>query len=104
MEPMLILLGLFLVAAIWRNKELSDDPEGKNTGVFTFFVIMSILLICRGAGFVLPLANTNNTGLFPLVPALVVFAAIRSTANGPVKMYATIGGLSVLCFMILNFV
>jgi len=71
--PMLILLGLFLVAAIWRNKELSDDPEGKNTGVFTFFVIMSILLICRGAGFVLPLANTNNTGLFPLVPALVVF-------------------------------
>gem|GEM_PF-2991421 len=101
---MLVILGIFLVAALWRNKDLADATSGNNKEIFTFLVILSIILICRGTGFILSLAKTNKSGLGILVPISLVFAAIGATANGPVKTYATIAGVSLLSFMILNFV
>jgi hypothetical protein len=100
MELALFSLGFFLLAAILRNKDLSENKDHKDR--FTFLAAIAMFLIFSSIGFLYP----NSMYLVPnygfLLMFFLFFAAITVSSLGPVKVFSRIAWLSVLVFIIMG--
>lgn len=94
-----VLVGLFLLAAIVKNKDLSDKKRG-NEDVFTYMTIFVIFLVLGGLGFLMK----NRTAVVPnmalLIPFQICLATVAVSTKGTVKLVALIGALSTLVYII----
>ncbi len=100
MEPALLILGLFLLVAIVKNKELSDNDD--NEAVFTFLSISVIFLIFGGIGFLLPSAKSTFPNFSFLIPIYVFMAAIATATRGRRAVIATVALIAVFTFIIMG--
>jgi len=100
MEPMLVIVGLFILAAIVKNKDLSEGEENKD--VFGFLTGTVLFLTLGGLGFLFP----ASTSTFPNYSFLIFFmagsAAITATSNDRSKVLSRIMWLSIVSFIIMG--
>jgi low temperature requirement protein LtrA len=95
----ILIIGLFMLAAFVRNKDLSDK-EG-NEDVFTFLAGGALFLILGGLEFIVP-ASRNLPSYSLLILVLSGFGAIGVMAKGRTRVISTIAWTSVLAFIILG--
>lgn len=96
MEPMLVLMGLFILVAVVRNKELSENKEALG-----FMTMVILLLILPGIGFLFP----ASTSLFPNYSFVLFFLAMSaaitiSAESGPIRVITRVAWVSVLVYII----
>lgn len=100
MELALVLVGLFILAAMLKNKDLSENED--NEGVRNFLVITVLFLVLGGLGFLLPPAAGTFPNMSYLVPIYVFVAGIASVGEGRVRVIATVATVALLSFVILG--
>ncbi len=101
MDLMLVVVGLFILAAILKNEELRDLD--KNREKFGFLAgPVALFLILGGLGFIMPSSMAN----FPHYSFLLFFvgalAVISATTEGRVKVISRVGWAAVLSFAIMG--
>jgi hypothetical protein len=103
MDPLAIIIGLFILAAIVRNKELSgDDASEENKEVFTYLGVLVLILVLAGLGFLFGARHSNRTDASLLLPVFLFMVPVSIFAKGPMKPVATAACLSVLVFIIMG--
>ena len=100
MDLMLVIIGLFILAAIVKNKDLSDNEENKD--VFGFLTGTVLFLTLGGLGFLFP----ASTSVFPNHSFLLFFlagsAAITAASKDRSKVMSRILWVAVLTFIIMG--
>ncbi len=102
MEPMLILIGFFILAAILNNKELSaNDASDKNEGTFMYIAISAIFLILCGVGFLFPNSRHITPNFSFMIPGYIFLAAVPIFAKGPMKVMANVGVIAIFSYLMI---
>ncbi len=100
MEPMLVLIGLFLLVAMLQNKDLSESKENKE--VFTFLSFLVILLVLCGIGFIMPSSMSIRPNTSFLILFLPMCAITTAYSNGNIKVFSRIAWVAILYFIMLG--
>jgi hypothetical protein len=102
-DTLSVFLGLFLLAAISSNKELTKkDENGNHSDVYVWLVLSLVLnLVLCGLGFLYPsrgsLRYTNIA-----VPLWFFTAAITASTKGPIKVISRIAWVAFLAFVVIG--
>lgn len=95
MELALVIIGLFIVAAITRDDDMDSERQ-------TLLAGASLYLILAGLGFLFP----SSTALFPNYSFLILFfvgcASMSINSNGPARVITRVGWAAILSFIILG--
>jgi cytochrome b561 len=103
MEAFIVVLGVFLLIAITKNKELSgDDRTQQNKEIHTHITIFIFFMIFGGLGFLLPAASATFPNYSFLFPVFAFVAAVPIFAKGKAKVISTIAWASVFIFLIMG--
>jgi len=101
MDPLLVIIGLFLFFAIYSNKDIRENEA--NRDLYMWFSMFTIIIVCSGLGFLVHILSTNgSSGLTFLMPMWVGFAAISVCATGNTKVLARISAYSVVVYTIMG--
>jgi hypothetical protein len=103
MDLAMIILGLFLLAAIIKNKDLSDaEEDSTNDGVFTFLSIFVLFMVFGGLGFLLPNSMYSRPNYSFLVPTYIFMVALPMFMKGNAKIVARVAAISVFVYVIMG--
>lgn len=100
MEPMLVLMGLFLFGAILSNKELTKNVD--NRDVLNFLTISGLFLLLPGLAFLFPSSQATFPNFSFIIPVYVFLAATIAFAGGKAKSIAIVATVSTFVFLIMG--
>ncbi len=100
MNLMLVVIGLFILAAIAKNRDLWDNDD--NEATYTFISIVVIFLVFGGLGFLLPSSMDTVASFSFLIPAQVFTAVIGSVTGGRAAAIATAASMAILAYIIMG--
>ena len=104
MDPLAIILGLFILAALIKNKELSGDKDKvsqENKEIFDYLIIFVFILILGGLGFLFGSRFETPANASLLVPLYVMMIPFAIFAKGPSKVIIKAGMISIFIFIVL---
>jgi hypothetical protein len=103
MDPLAIIIGLFILAAIINNKELSDKdaPEG-NKEVRDYLLIFVVVLVLSGLGLFFGTRFENYANASLLVPLYILMIPLSIYSTGTTKVIIRVAAISILVFVILG--
>jgi len=97
-DMLAIFIGLFLLVAIVRNKDISEKKA--NADMLTLFAILILFLVLGGLGFLL----SGRVGMAPnfafLIAFAIMFAAIAAGTRGQINLVSKIAAISTLAYMV----
>ena len=103
MEPLAIVIGLFILVAILKNKELSGDNATQvNKDIFDYLGVFVIILILAGLGFLWKTPMATHPSMSLLLPAYIIMIPFAAFAKGPSKVIAKVATISILVFVIMG--
>lgn len=100
MDLALVIIGLFLIAAYLKNKDLSEKEENKE--MFAFLFMGGFWLLLGGLGFIMKSSMANVPSASFLMMFVVVAAAATICTTGTPKIISRVAWVSVLAFIILG--
>lgn len=100
MELLLVIIGLFIFAAVLRNKELTKKEE--NQEELAFLTVTILMLILGGLGFLFPASTYNNPSSASLFLFLAGTAAMTISSTGIPKIISRVAWVAILAFIILG--
>ena len=103
MDPLTILIGIFLFIAIANNKELSGkDATEQNKDIFTLFTVFSIVMLCMGFGYLFLDRFQNPTDYSLLVPTYILMAFFPMFAKGNTRVIARVAQIALFAYIIMG--
>jgi hypothetical protein len=100
MDLILVIIGLFMFAAILRNNDFKEGGKWEDMGVFlTIFVLF---LVFGGLNFLLRAKPMMQPNFSFLIPIQIGFAAIAVTMQGTTKRMGQLGALLVMTYIIMG--
>jgi len=100
MEVLLVIIGLFIFAAVLKNKDISRKVE--NQELCAYMVMVILMLILGGLGFIFPASTTNRPNQASLLIFLAGCAAMSLSSTGLPKIISRVAWAGILAFIILG--
>lgn len=100
MDPLIVLIGVFVFFAIYHNKDISETEKGKDT--YTWFAIFIVFMVFGGLGFLLTTPTSTNVGYAFLIPAYIAFATIGTCTKGYPQVLSFICAIAVVVYIIMG--
>ena len=94
-----VFTGLFILAAIVRNK---DFNKPKNEERYAFLAIIVIILVLVGLGVMLPLFGALARSHSMLMFFLLGLGAITVSTSGHARIFSRVAFVAVLAFIIMG--
>jgi len=103
MEPLIVIIGLFLFFAVYSNKDIREkDKEGEDTEIYTWFAVNVIFIVLCGLGFLLMSPSVSHPNYAFLLPIFIGFVTISTMSKGYSHIFAVIALASVFIFLIMG--
>ena len=97
-DMLAVFIGLFLLVAIVRNKDISEKKANKD--VLTLFAILILFLVLGGLGFLLSSRMAIAPGYALLLAFAIMFAAVAAGTRGQINLVSKIAAISTLAYMV----
>ena len=98
-----VFIGLFILFALYKNKELSRKDKNGDHNELYIFLIMSLVfnLVLCGLGFLYPARSTIQQTNF-LVPVWFFMTAVTVSSNGPIRVISRICWVAFTAYVIMG--
>jgi hypothetical protein len=97
-DMLAVLIGLFLLVAIVRNKDISKKKA--NADMLTLFAILILFLVLGGLGFLLSgRARMAPNFAYPIGFAMM-FSAVAAGTKGQINLLSKIAAISTLAYIV----
>jgi len=101
MDLMLIIIGLLILVAVLRNKDISENK--KDDSLLTFWAIFIIILFLEGMGFIMKSPSHMTPNYSMLIFFQVGLIAVSITPNNSIKVISRVAAISIFVFLIMGF-
>jgi hypothetical protein len=102
MDLIALIIGLFILAAIVRNKELSgDDATEQNKEIYTYFAVFVVILVLAGLGFLWKIRLETIPNMSLILPVYILMIPFTAFVKGPTKIIIKVATLSLLVYVIM---